>query len=151
MTKFNNLDEAADYIIQNMTADSKEFIFNCPKATGHNMFTGTFEYPEVERIDHERGERIFTGTVHHGFGTGIRNGLNLWWTPENAKRYLSWPQEKSKLIEWFENIGLDGSFGVVGDDRGGLLLRAVYRKFHGLDIDVSGYVKYLKDFYSKRS
>lgn len=148
--EFSNLDEIVDHIVKNLDEKGKEFLNDCSKAKGYNMFKGKFEFPEVERIDHKRGEHIFSGNAHHGYGTGIRNNLHLWWTEKLAAQYKEWPQERPKLIAWFDGVGLDGSWGVVGDDRSGLLVRSVYRKFHNLDLDVEGYVSYLKKFYGDR-
>lgn len=148
--EFSTLDELVDHVIASMSDKNKQFMNNCSKAERYEWLKSDFDYPEVERIDHKRGERIFTSNSHHGYGTGLRNNLNLWWTADLAKQYPSWPQERPKLIEWFDSVGLDGSFGCSGDDRSGLILRAIYRKFHNLDIDIPGYVQYLKDFYGKQ-
>lgn len=150
-TEFKNLDEVIDAIIKNLTAESKEFLDNCPRAERFDFMKAKFIFPEQERIDHKVGQRTFTCNAHHGFGTGVRNALNLWWTPELSKKYPSWPQEKPQLIEWFESVGLDGTWGVSGDDRSGLLMEAFYAKYHNLDFSIADYIKRLKDFYSKQS
>jgi hypothetical protein len=64
----------------------------------------------------------FTGALHHGFGTGLRNGWNLW--------------GKSPLTEWFNSVGI-----YHADDMSGIIMDSFWRKANGKDIDLEGQIK----------
>ncbi len=65
----------------------------------------------------------FEASSHFGAGMFIRNSWNLWWF--EGHKYPSWPKEKPKLIEWFNNIDI-----YHADDMSGILMECLWKKLH---------------------
>lgn len=59
----------------------------------------------------------YQARLHHGYGTGLRNSLGLWFN-------------ETPLAKWFLSKGL-----WMGDDRSGVILDAVHRRLKGLPTD----------------
>jgi len=86
-------------------------------------------------------ESEFSGSVHMGAGMGIRNAWNLWWYdghPYDGDG--GWPEEKPKLTEYFNSIGI-----YHGDDLSGIIMSSFYRSVAGKNRDLEGQL----EIYSK--
>lgn len=87
-------------------------------------------------------EREFSSRVHHMSGRTLRNEWFLWWFEGHG--YKEWPQEKPKIVAWFNNIGI-----VHADDMSGILMTCLYRNLKGedykLDDQVERYKKHWRE------
>lgn len=82
-------------------------------------------------------ENEFMSNTHFQFGMFIRNSWYLWWHPEH--NYDTWPDEKPKLIEWFNSIGITHA-----DDMSGILMTCLYRNIRGIDYNLDEQVEKYK-------
>lgn len=73
-------------------------------------------------------EDKFLGTTHHGFGTGLRNGWQLW--------------GGSRLSKYFNQLGINHP-----DDMSGIILTSYYRRLVGKDLDVAGQIEVYKRYW----
>jgi len=79
-----------------------------------------------------KSEDDFGGSVHHGFGTGIRNGWGLW--------------SGSELQTWFKDRGIHHA-----DDMSGIIFSSYYRHVKGEPIDLDSQIKHYRDFWDKNN
>ena len=75
-------------------------------------------------------DREFSGYVHHGFGTFLRNSWGLWGNSELAK-----------------NLYIMGI--LHPDDMSGIILNSYQRKLKGEDIKLEEQLKYYQDYWKK--
>ena len=75
-------------------------------------------------------DREFSGYVHHGFGTFLRNSWGLWGNSELAK-----------------NLYIMGI--LHPDDMSGIILNSYQRKLKGEDIKLEEQLKYYQDYWRK--
>ena len=68
-------------------------------------------------------EKSAMTAAHHGFGTDLRNALNLW-------------DPDTELSKYFRSIGI-----VHGDDKSGIIMTSYHRFKNGLPLDLEGQLK----------
>lgn len=99
--------------------------------------------PGTANVLHESTEREFIAIAHHTHGLSIRNNWFLWWNERdqefNDKPEL-YPQSKPAIVQFFHNLGITNA-----DDMSGIILTTLYRKFHGLPVDLQGQVQKYKE------
>ena len=83
---------------------------------------------EPEAIAGVRRGEFDPTRLHHGLGTGIRNGWGLW--------------QHSPLARWFYARGV-----YHADDMSGIILDAVKHRVRGEPFDLAGRVAYYQDFW----
>jgi hypothetical protein len=107
---FNNtypttLDEAIDIVVDSLDDDEREYI----RTEGKNEPPLEFTRPDgtVQKIP-------VPYTLHHGFGTALRNGWHLW-------------DFRTPLVKYFAE-----TYGICfADDISGMILEGVERKIRG--------------------
>lgn len=95
------LDEAVEFVVKAISTqpDSKEFIEKC-----------------------KDDESKFLGSLHHGYGTALRNEWGLW--------------KGSDLSKWFNEKEI-----YHADDMSGIILTTVFRKYFNLPINLEDQIK----------
>lgn len=88
-------------------------------------------------------EKEFRSSSHFGAGMFIRNQWHLWWI-EGRKYPSDWPTTKPKLIEFFNNKGIEHP-----DDMSSIILTSMYRSICGVDINLEDQIKFYIDFYNR--
>jgi hypothetical protein len=78
----------------------------------------------------DKTEKEFLSYLHHGFGTGLRNGWGLW--------------TGSILAKWFNEKGV-----YHADDMSSIILTSIYRVFNNKEIDLEGQIKYYRDYWEE--
>jgi hypothetical protein len=77
-----------------------------------------------------KDENDFLCKLHHGFGTGLRNGWGLW--------------TGSILAQWFNDKGI-----YHADDISSIILTSLYRTVKGEDIKLDEQIKHYQDHWEK--
>jgi len=70
-------------------------------------------------------------SVHHGFGTWIRNNWSLW-------------EKDTPIVIWFNKQGIRHA-----DDMSGIILEAFERKLKNEPFDLQAKIKYYRDYWVK--
>lgn len=69
------------------------------------------------------------------FGMQLRNGFNLWWSPEGRDKLkgsgVDYPQTIPDIVEWFHSKGL-----YHADDMSAAIIEAFLAKVLGADYDI---------------
>jgi hypothetical protein len=82
------------------------------------------------------------GIDHHGAGTAIRNGFNLWWSEKLRDDVLErdpdsdYPKERPELVAWFNSLNI-----YHADDMSGTISEAVKAKLNDEPFDIDKHIK----------
>lgn len=103
------------------------------------LYEETEEYRKSNGVDETN---IDEKLPHHGFGTSIRNSLNLWWSEDLVKAEYErnpdsdYPKEKPALVQWFNDRNI-----YHADDMSGTIQAALKAKVSGNEFDFDDHVK----------
>ena len=88
-------------------------------------------------------EDSFSSSSHFGAGTFIRDSWFLWWHENHG--YKSWPKEKPKLIEFFNNLNI-----YHGDDISSIILISFHRSLNNKPINIEEQLKVYFNHWKKQ-
>lgn len=77
-------------------------------------------------------EDKFMASVHHGYGTALRNAWGLWF-------------QETEIAKWFQARNV-----VHADDRSGIILTCVYREIHQKEWAVQDQIDKYQAFWKKQ-
>jgi hypothetical protein len=103
------------------------------------LYQETEEYRKNNEVDETNIDKKLP---HHGFGTSIRNGLNLWWSESLVEAVYEkdpnsdYPKEKPALVKWFNDRNI-----FHADDMSGTIQAALKAKVAGYEFDFDAHVK----------
>jgi len=78
----------------------------------------------------ELPEEHFIGQTHHNFGRWLRNTLELW--------------HNGPPVKYFNDLGI-----YHADDISVIILTSVYRKYHGINLNLQDQIKRYRDYWEK--
>lgn len=88
-------------------------------------------------------EDEFIASSHFAAGLFIRNAWFLWW--HKAHKWNEFPKTQPAIVAFFNEAGI-----IQPDDMCGIILKSVYRRVRGIDIDLPGQVRHYTDFYDNQ-
>ena len=98
-----------------------------------------FKAELLKVLQEDQGPRKIGAMLHHGFGTFVRNRLQLWHPPSEELRQSIWdtltPEKQAFYENWWKGHGDHKGRTMHADDASGVLIDAVLVKF------VTGQVK----------
>lgn len=106
------------------------------------LLRSLYDRESIEEI-RSTPEDEFVTSVHRTMGMYIRNTWQLWWYMNHMYRD-DWKEEKPKLVEFFNNMGI-----AHADDMSSIVIRCFHRflkgKYYDLDAQVESYKNYWKE------
>jgi hypothetical protein len=123
-----------------MAKQSKQF--NEPETLDDVVWMLYIQTDEYRAKQNVQPDTIDEKLPHHGFGTGIRNSLHLWWSEDLAKHVFEkdpnadYPKTKPKLVQWFNDLNI-----YHADDMSGTIQAALKAKIAAEPFDVQKHIQ----------